>query len=79
MLQRRADRDDRERGQRREQRDAPGPADTATGRPWRGRMSSLKNSLIASASGCSRPSRPDRFGPMRACSRLMTRRSNQVM
>src|SRR5437879_6367840 len=44
-----------------------------------GRTSSLKNSFNASASGCSNPVGPTRFGPMRTCRRLMARRSNQVM
>ncbi len=44
-----------------------------------GRTSSLKKSFSASARGCSKPDGPTRFGPMRTCMRLMTRRSNQVM
>src|SRR4030081_2426393 len=44
-----------------------------------GWMSSLKNSFSASASGCIKPAGPTRFGPMRTCIRLMTRRSNHVM
>src|SRR5216683_1283057 len=44
-----------------------------------GWMSSLKKSFRASANGCIKPSGPTRFGPMRTCMRLMTRRSNHVM
>ena len=35
--------------------------------------------LIASASGCSSPNGPTRFGPSRDCMRPMTRRSTQTL
>jgi hypothetical protein len=44
-----------------------------------GLMSSLNSSFRASATGCSRPVGPTRFGPTRICKRLIARRSNQVM
>ena len=42
-------------------------------------MSSFSGSLSASATGCSRPKGPARFGPGRFCIRPMTRRSAQIM
>ena len=42
-------------------------------------MSSLSGSLSASATGCSRPKGPARFGPGRFCMRPMARRSAQIM
>ena len=45
----------------------------------RGMMSSFSGSLSASATGCSRPKGPARFGPGRFCIRPMTRRSAQIM
>ena len=46
---------------------------------WRGRMSSLKKSLAASATGCRTPWKPTRFGPSRPCIKATTRRSSQIM
>ena len=43
-----------------------------------GMMSSFRASLMPSASVCSRPNGPARFGPGRCCIRPMTRRSNQI-
>ena len=44
-----------------------------------GRRSSLKKSLIPSASVCSSPHGPARLGPMRACMSEITLRSNQII
>ncbi len=43
-----------------------------------GRMISLNSSLIPSATGCSRPAGPTRFGPMRICTQPMNLRSHSV-
>ena len=57
----------------------PGASGNRNGSAMLGRTSSLKNSLSASATGCSNPVGPTRFGPILTCRRLMARRSNQVM
>ena len=44
-----------------------------------GRISSLNASLSPSASDCSSPNGPTRFGPTRCCIRATTRRSSQIM
>ena len=44
-----------------------------------GRMSSFSASFTPSASDCSRPNGPVRFGPGRDCIRPTTRRSAQIM
>ena len=44
-----------------------------------GTKSSLKNSLIPSASVCMIPNGPARFGPIRLCMSEITLRSNQIM
>ena len=46
---------------------------------WLGIRSSLKNSLIPSAMGCSSPQGPTRVGPKRTWMRAITFRSTQVM
>ncbi len=43
-----------------------------------GALCSLKNSLMPSASDCSSPNGPARFGPMRFCIRAITLRRNQM-
>ena len=45
---------------------------------WLGEMISLKNSFMPSATGCSRPSGPTRFGPIRICIQPMSLRSHRV-
>ena len=44
-----------------------------------GMMSSLSASFTPSASDCSSPKGPLRFGPTRCCMRATTRRSNQML
>ena len=44
-----------------------------------GTRSSLKISLVPSASVCSSPQGPARFGPMRLCMSEITLRSNQII
>ena len=44
-----------------------------------GSRSSLKTSLVPSASVCSRPHGPARFGPTRLCMSEITLRSNQII
>ena len=46
---------------------------------WSGSRSSLKTSLVPSASVCSRPQGPARLGPMRLCMSEITLRSNQII
>ena len=44
-----------------------------------GSRSSLKTSLVPSASVCNRPHGPARFGPTRLCMSEITLRSNQII
>ncbi len=44
-----------------------------------GSRSSLKNSFVPSASVCSRPHGPARFGPIRLCMSEISFRSNQII
>ncbi len=71
---------DRDHGEREERRHHRGDRSDRVGPPVRGlgRKSSLKNSLMPSASVWRRPNGPHRFGPIRDCMSAMTLRSNQM-
>ena len=57
---------------------ATGPAQKMNLSALRGVIGSLRRSLSASATGCSSPLGPTRFGPMRFCIKATTRRSIQM-
>ena len=74
-----AERDDGRRSRTPARRRGTGASRNTKRSACSGRRSSLKNSLMPSASVCRMPHGPALFGPMRFCMPAITLRSNQTM